>query len=1468
MNAYHTNNRRIGIDMGALFTKVVCLDHNDIMSGSFYERHQGNPLASLKKAFDELKVTDDDTVGITGNNADCLTEQQALPVLDTTFCQIQGIKHKLPSIRFIIDIGGVSSTLIQLTADGAFEGFAANSMCAAGTGSFLDEQAARLGISYEDLSRFKPVDSPPSIATRCSVFAKSDLIHRQQEGYGSQEMWSGLCRGMTRTLLGTLLHGRPLNAQTAVIGGVALNKEVIRWLNLTCPHLINVPENPQFMAAFGAALNANTKAGTVSFLGMNPHAPKTITRFDWPLTMEKSKYPSFEIGESSVDEDASEIRISKLPGNPFVSVYLGIDIGSTSTKLVLVNEKKEVLVDVYRKTLGNPIKATQLLFKSLRQLSENKKIRFDILGVGTTGSGRKIVGALIGADCVMNEISSHVAGATHTDPGVDTIFEIGGQDSKYMHLVDGHIRDANMNYVCAAGTGSFIEALASKLGFPIAEAGQSVLGITPPRATDRCTVFMEQDITRLMQNGATPQEAFAAVTVSVIKNYLNKVVGNRHYSRNKIFFQGATARNPALVAAFERVLGCEIVVSPYCHVMGAFGVALLTMESMQSRHGTVTSQFRGLAIEKKKITIRKEQCDLCPNDCAITFGDIEGIAKGPSWGYLCGRDPDDSKVRVTPHYQLMRKRQRLLFETGRGIKLPDNAPVIGIPQAFNTYTYLPLWRSFFNSLGCKIQLSGETTAEIRSRGTEMAGADFCFPAKVMIGHACALHEKDGVDYIFIPQMTHAQGNDCTTASVFCPYVQGSPSYVKSAFKLNNLQTDHILDPVVDMRLDPAALAQRLAATLREPLKKTRLQIRQAWINALAAQHDFTEFCYDEGKKALIKAKKHNEKLVVLIGRPYNNFDTGINLGIPQKLSEQGRTIIPLDFIRPQLKTLKGQYKNTYWDYGQKILATLYEVKNNDLLDAVYLTNFSCGPDSFLLSYAEEIMGNKPFLVLELDEHGADAGYMTRIEAFFDVLKKPHLKPEKKKQASAWRNDATKSSVLHGMHPRSVDFEIPRHQAGAWRNDATKSSVLHGTHPRSVNCKMQTHKYKEPTDDFKERILWVPDMHPYGARFLAASLNCHGYTARTLPESTAETFEIGRTHTRGSECLPTALTIGRLIKTLNESKDEGKKHAFFMPTAQGPCRFGQYATLHRQILDKEGFNDVSILSPTSFNGYQGLDEPIRRTIWKSMLASDILFKSVCKVRPYEISKGQTDQTAHDLVSYIAAVIEKNGDLVSALHHAVKNIFSIPVNNRHKKPLVGVVGEIYIRNNPYANENLIRSIEDLGGEAWMVPVSEWILYTSCPRNIAGHHAYKISWNTVRSYIKWRWMYHWERKLYRAASPFLDDRHEPRVNDTLDAGFACMAENIGGEAVLSLGRAIKYAAQGASMVVNVAPFCCMPVTVTTALFRQIAAELGMPIVNLFYDGTGGQNERLKVYLKNALEGERDHKSGHALKDNVQAA
>ena len=1384
----------VGIDLGAVFTRIAGVNPGGEVGVKAARRHQGRPVETLKALLTEHPLPGTPKLGVTGRSASllCAAAEEKNLFVDAIEADIVAVKRQFPDVRNIINVGGASVTLIRLDEHGQFLDYTANSLCAAGTGSFLDQQAERMELTETDLAEFDYTDEPPSIATRCSVFAKSDLIHRQQEGYSKPALWAGLCRGMTRTFLNTLLRGQQLEGLTVLTGGVALNREVLRALHGFYGEQVQTWSEADYSCAVGAALLAAESTVSPAALAVTALQQATGTAgvsHRSPLRLKKSTYPSFEVAESYVDEHGNEVRITDWPDGQPRSGYMGIDVGSTSTKLLLMDDQEKVVADIYRRTRGEPIRATQLLLQALSDLEARKGAKLTVLGMATTGSGRKLVGKVFSADTIVNEITAHLTGALHVDDRLETIFEIGGQDSKYIRADDGRIRDSNMNYVCAAGTGSFVEEVAGKLGFGLEEIGKVVMGVSPPTTSDRCTVFMEQDVDQLIRQGFSREECMAAVLYSVVKNYLNKVVGRRTVCKDRIFFQGATARNPGLVAAFENLLNIEVVVSPYCHVMGSYGAALLVKRELASADRP--TKFSGIEVGKRQVELHSETCKLCENRCKITFAHVEGQKERPSWGYLCGRDPEEKRVRVRHEFEHYRRRARMTFEKDASSS-PPTAPraVIGIPRALTHYSYLPFWRTLLETLGCRVKLSGRTEKDTITKGAQITGAEFCFPVKIAHGHARALASDKKVDWILIPHMVCPGKNPATTNSFFCPYVQAQPSILKAAFELNGLPADKIIAPIFDLRQNRRQIIRDLHDALGEPLGVSLSQIGTAWTKARRVQARFETACLDVGEKALAEIKQEGKKGVVILGRPYNSLDFGANLALPEKIADLGFPVLPVDVLPMDLEKISPVFRNMYWAYGQRILQAAQKVRDREDLFAIYLTNFSCGPDSFLLSHVEEIMGDKPFLILEMDEHGGDAGYMTRVEAFFDVIR-------------------------------------------SWR---PKPGRVHKGPAGLTEAKLQ------------DKTLWVPPMHGFGARIFAAAMKGFGMKAEALPLEDREAFEIGRSLTRGSECLPAACTIGALVKKLREQgTDDGAEHAFFMPSADGPCRFGQYGLLQRNILNRLGLGGVDIISPSCYNSYHGLAQPLRQMLWKGILVGDILNKCGCRVRPYEAAPGATDAALEEATCRMEHAFSHRGDLEAELGKAVESIAAVKRNGEKTRPLVGVVGEIYVRCNEFTNDDVVRTIERLGGEAWLAPVSEWILYTAFMQQWNSSRHWFNFFKRLKAWLKNSFLYHNEERYYAVAGELLAERHEPTIADIMAAGERYLPRNFYGESILTLGRAYHFARGGAALIVNAAPFSCMPGTLTSALSQKIQVETQVPIVSMFYDGEAGLNDRLAVYLNN---------------------
>lgn len=1378
-----THEITLGLDVGSIAIKAS-FKTSDGAIHSIYRPHKGKPDQTILEIMRDFgsNVTRAAVTGIGGRR---IAELLGLYFVDPAVA-LTAAASEVSDVRHIIDIGGGSLSIVDLDEEGRFSGFKTNSLCAAGTGSFLDEQASRMNLTAQEKSEERNITEPPRIAARCAVFAKSDLIHRQQEGFSITEMWSGLCRGMVTTALSTLFRGRKPRGRVLLAGGVALNREVLRWLKKELDAELVPANEPHTFSASGAIKAATAIKKPVDWELLTSGATTSQIMRRPKLELTQSNYPSFDCLKSFVD-DETEVRIHMQLGGDAV---MGIDIGSTSTKAVIVNLKGEVLADMYRRTQGNPIDATKKILATISKFADST---LNVKGVGTTGSGRKMVGAIIGADRIVNEITAHATGTSATDPNVETIFEIGGQDAKFISLHDGIPHDSNMNYVCAAGTGSFVEEQASKLGFGLTEIGDAVMDTSPPYSSDRCTVFMEQDVHALIRAGFDRREVMGSVLYSVVQNYLNRVVGKRPFSRKKICFMGATARNKGLVAAFEKLLGTVIVVSPYCHVMGAFGVAVTVLQNVVKR-GQPT-KFRGLGLANKAVTLKRELCELCSNSCKITravLGEHADEKTAPSWGYLCGRDPDEMRVRISNHFDAIGKRNISWKKYSKGIASSEGKKQLtcGIPLALTNHSHLPFWTKLFAEFGIRIILSKPTSENTLPSAVEWIGADYCYPVKLAHGHVRELAINPDVDFIFLPYIVQDKPHDDNfKRSVYCPYNVAFASIIKSSGVLENDEGEKpVLSSVLNLQLDSEDIYRNLVKSLSSVIKLSPEKVKNAWIAAEAAQVSYEIELSEIGKKTLAQIEASEEDGIVVLGRPYNIYDLGANLNLPQKIADLNLTVLTVDMLPLKDVQIDPLYRNMYWRYGRKILQAATFIAKHPRLHAIYLTNFGCGPDSFLQTFVEKIMHDKPMMLLEIDEHSADAGYVTRLEAFKDVIDNEYC-----------RKEATKRPAI-------------------------KRELVNS------------------------RTLWLPELHPYSAHFLAAAIRSSGREARVLSTENIETFEMAKRFCRGTECVPAPSTIGAFLHVLKNS-DAPEQECFFMPSAKGPCRFGQYSVLHRIILDEAGYKNTPIESWSDSKGDYGQGLKDSKYAYKAILTGDLLYKARCRLRPYVKDRQSFDDTMKTEMDRLLSVVEKAGPIEPTLTKTCKALKKIELNST-PKPLVGIVGEIYVRLNQYTNGRLVETIEDAGAEAWVAPISEWFKYMAFLDKMNSKIQKQPILERLKKHIKSSYMEHKDRSLSQIMAPVLKDRFEPPIESTVKAGEQFFPRQFDGESILTVGRAIEFADQGVNLIINCAPFGCMPGTLTAGIFGHLEGMLGIPIVSLFFDGESDLRHLVRTYIANIGE------------------
>jgi len=692
-------------------------------------------------------------------------------------------------------------------------------------------------------------------------------------------------------------------------------------------------------------------------------------------------------------------------------------VGSVSTNLAVIDDNGDLIMEIYVFTEARPI---EVVDRNLKKIGNEIGDRIRIRGVGTTGSGRELVGVLIGADTINDEITAHKTGATHvadklTGERPDTIFEVGGQDSKFISIQEDVVVDFTMNEACAAGTGSFLEEQAEKLGINIkGEFAQLALSSEHPiRLGERCTVFMEKDLNPYLQKGAKIEDLVAGLAYSIVTNYLNRVVRGRHIG-DCIFFQGGTAYNDSVAAAFATILDKEIIVPPHNGVIGAIGAALLAREKMMasgnqpaagstdnqpvagSTEGRETS-FRGYGLDKVDYTIRSFTCPGCSNRCDIQEVRVED--ERTYWGDKCSeryrRRSKTDKKPVIP--DLISLRQDLLLEgyeerhgdtakerRGESLRLHVPAslcPKIGIPRAMYTYDRFPFWNTFLSELGFDVVLSDTSNKKVINYGIDAVVAEPCFPLKLAHGHVRDLLDKD-VDYIFIPNMLNVETEFMDVNSHACPWGQTMTFVIQHAPMMEGRE-DMLLQPTIHFRDGKEAVTKELQA-FAQTFGIKKKQVARAVEMAYKAQTEFQQKLMEAGQKALRTLVEEDELGIVIVGRAYNIYDSGVNLDIPKKLRDYyGVNVIPMDFLPLEGIDISDVNRNMYWNYGKKILQAARIVARYPNLHIIYITNFKCGPDSYIKQFVREASGGKPFLSLQFDGHSNDAGFMTRCEAYLD-----------------------------------------------------------------------------------------------------------------------------------------------------------------------------------------------------------------------------------------------------------------------------------------------------------------------------------------------------------------------------------------------------------------------------------------------------------------------------------------------------
>ncbi len=1118
----------LGIDMGSSSVKVaaVLLDGQAKAIWRARRVHEGNALGTLHELLLDARATlgaqGCQAVAVTGVGAPAVTRlETAARQLEDVPAIVRGASALVPQARSIMEIGAQNARFISLEAGRAPE-FAMNESCASGTGSFFEDQMSRLGMRIEDFSAMvSRAESVPRLSGRCAVFAKTDIIHRQQEGTPVEDILLGLCYAMVRSYKATIVRNLPVRPPVVLAGGVLLNAGVVRAtrevLGLGQDELL-VSDDALYLGAAGAALEAaessssgNVLAGLISALERGGAVDPLPSLAPLPQ-VELERGRGYDLLDPANLEFGPDGR---------ADVTLGIDVDSTSTDLVLIDARCRIVDALYLRTGGDAKRAVR---KGLAELGRRAGPRVRVVAAATTGSGRERMGKLVGADLVRDEITAQAATAAETNPSADTVFEIGGQDSKFISLKSGQVVDFQMNKVCAAGTGSFVEEQAARMGIPIAEFGRMALeSAAPLDLGERCTVFVETAITSALAAGASKRDVAAGLCLSVVRNYLRRVVGTKHVG-NHVVLQGGVAFNPGIVAAFRASLGDRLTVSPRFSVSGAVGAALLAREAAE-RPGFVASRFKGW--------------------------DLAGSNT---------QDISSDQRRIDANKAFWRKSGELFLAGYTGERDPAK-PTVGIPRALLLHRLFPMANAFFRELGFNTYLTPETSEDTIRAAQASCQGEVCYPVKLVHGHMAQLAEA-GVDYVFMPRVrTMRHEGSRVRHNYACVYMQTAPELAARALRFEE-RGIRLISPVLDMEFGQVAMAESMLGVGAE-LGFSPERTAQAMLAGGFALTEYGERVERLGDELLASLGPH-ERVLVIVTRNYGIADPVLNMGIPELLLERGVRVITMGHLRGHDVDTSGDYPEMCWPFGQHILGSARIIRDDPRLFAVYLTNHGCGPDTMLSHLFTEEMGDKPYLQIEVDEHFSRVGVITRLEAFLNAL--DHLDAECGEEP-AGSGAALGAAEAEGAFPRAlyVDRSVRKDEGGVEAAARVRGT---GGVGRTVACADRPGRATAPRLSLGcglsgSRPVAVPDLGPC-ARALALWLEGRGHAVTLIPANGAA-LDAGQAETTSKEYLTFSMLLGQALL----AADGSLATQVLVPRTQGAEADCQYARVIAGVLARRG-----------------------------------------------------------------------------------------------------------------------------------------------------------------------------------------------------------------------------------------------------------------------------------------------------------
>ncbi len=1242
---------RGGIDVGSTTVKVVIMDENNDSVYQTYQRH----FSDVKKASEKVLREAATAIGldtpisftITGSGGMGLADVLNLKFIQEVIACTKTVEVICPQTDVAIELGGEDA---KITFFGASLEQKMNGSCAGGTGAFIDQMASLLKTDANGLNELaKGYTHIYPIASRCGVFAKTDIQPLINDGARQEDLAASIFQAVVNQTIAGLASGHKIQGNVAFLGGPLYFMSELRQRFIETLHLkeenVVFPENPQLFVAKGAAFYASEEEPTTI-----ANLLDSLANIGSALQPTKSLDPLFN-NEEELKEFRNRHAKAKVDFRPLETycgnAYLGIDAGSTTTKIVLMSEDKKILYTWYGNNDGDPLQKTiDILTEMYKHIPEN----VTIAKACTTGYGEHLIKSALKADLGEVETVAHYKAAHYFQPNVDFILDIGGQDMKAMHVKNGALSTIQLNEACSSGCGSFIETFAQSLQYDVKDfAKAALLAENPADLGSRCTVFMQSRVKQAQKEGASVGDISAGLSMSVIKNALFKVI-KAHSAEDlgqHIVCQGGTFYNEAVLRSFEKLSGQNVIRPNIAGLMGAYGAALIAEE--HSKAGDVstimtTEEMAGLTCDKTF-----EHCGRCENNCLLTithFNDGRSFITG-------NRCEKGLRIKLAPKDQrvnLVKEKYHKLFSYRPLRKKLATRGTIGIPRVLNMYENYPLWATFFKELGIRAEISTRSSEEMYESGIETIPSDTaCYPAKMVHGHIQWLIDK-GFKTIFYPCVVYERQESKAANNHFnCPIVQSYPDVIRmNVDEIRNGQVDY-RNPFLNLA-DFSSTAKNLYETFKD-FGVTQKEVDDALNAGFKEMDNFKRWIQNRGEDTLMMMRQNGQHGVVLAGRPYH-LDPQINRGISQIICAEGFNVLTEDSIS-HMGNVEGLRIVNQWTYHSRLFAAARVAAKIPELEFVQLNSFGCGIDAITTDQVEEILSryNRLYTVLKIDEGTNIGAIRIRIRS----LKAAVLERDER----------------HIVPEKLYDLERP----------------------------------KQFTKDMrKKHTLLMPMLSPiHQSNLVDVALRASGYNVVNLPVERQHSVDEGIKYVNNDACYPAIITIGQMIEALKSGKYDLDNVSVMMTQTGGGCRATNYIPLIRKALKDAGFPQVPVIS-MSLNakgtekspGFK-LTLPLVKRVALAFLYGDLFERVVYRTRPYETEEGAVDALHKEWLNKIQSNV-KNGsfhEFKRNVSKIVEDFDNIPLTDE-KKPRVAIVGEILVKYSPIANNNIVRVLESEGAE----------------------------------------------------------------------------------------------------------------------------------------------------------------------------